>query len=132
MVKTAILSYDVQTVKGSAGGVGTFVTHLSTLLRNAGEDVTIILTRQEPQLMNIDPEPKARYEAQGIKTLSINNPPPPLMRWPDVMPMRLSEYVEPYMRDFEVVYLQDWHNPIFTTVRKCRYRAQKLPVCVTV
>ena len=47
MSKVALVTHDIQTISGRSGGVAAFVTHFGRLLADAGDEVTIILTRQE-------------------------------------------------------------------------------------
>ena len=42
MAKVAFPSYDVQTIDGWAGGVGSFIVHFARQLRARGDEVTII------------------------------------------------------------------------------------------
>jgi len=132
MTKTAILSFDVPTINGRAGGVGTFVAHLSTLLRDAGEDVTIILTRLETSPVSIDADAKARYAAMGIKIIEVHNPRPLVQRWPVVLEMRLSEFVTPHLADFDVIYMQDWASAGFHAIRTRRFNPNDTSVFVNV
>lgn len=133
MPKVAIVSHDVQTVlNGRAGGVGAFVTHWARLLKQAGEDVTIILTRQEPFPVSIDPAWRARYESWGIHLIEIHNDLPSVDRWGDHWTLRLSEKVTPILRDFDILYFQDWANVAFHLARMKRFSPQPLPTLITV
>jgi len=132
MARVAIVSYDIQTVRGKAGGVGAFCTRWARLLRAAGEDVTLVLTRTDWEPMAVDPAWKARYQAEGIHLMEMQAPPPQPTRWPEVAAMRMAEMVTPVLRGFDIVYFQDWGNTAFDLVRKRRYSEDKGPVCVTV
>lgn len=132
MAKTALLAHDVQTIKRRSGDVGAFVTHFARLLREMGEDVTILVTRMEDHLVALDSAAKAAYLAQGIQVRELHTPPLTGMRYPLLTPMRLAETVAPHLTDFDIVYLQDWYNVGFHALRQRRYRDVRLPVAVTV
>ncbi len=132
MARVAIVSYDVQTIRGKAGGVGAFVTRLARLLRQAGDDVTIVMTRTDWEPMAVDSQWKARYQAEGIGLIELQSPPALPTRWPEVAPMRISEIAAPVLRGFDTVYLQDWGNAGFHLLRDRRYSIDQGPVCVTV
>jgi glycosyltransferase involved in cell wall biosynthesis len=132
MARVAIVSYDVQTIFGKAGGVGAFTTRLANLLRQAGESVTIVMTRCDMDPLRVDVEWRARFQSAGIDVIEVQSTPPSNTRWPDVPTMRVSEHAAPVLRAFDVVYFQDWGNPAFHLVRQRRYSADRGPVCVTV
>ena len=132
MAKVALVSYDVQTVFGKAGGVGAFTTRWANLLREAGESVTIVMASIRWEATRVDPEWRARYQANGIGLIELQAPPPLPTRWPEVATMRLSEIAAPVLRGFDIIYLQDWGNPGFHLLRETRYSGDKGPVCVTV
>jgi glycosyltransferase involved in cell wall biosynthesis/GT2 family glycosyltransferase len=132
MARVALPSYDVQTVGGRAGGVGAFVTRLARHLRADGDEVTIIATRSETHSIPVDRLWREKYRAWGIEVVEVHNKPPPPDRWPEVWSMRLSEEVAPLLRAFDVVYLSDWANVGFQTLRVRRFGATATPVCVTV
>ena len=132
MARVAFPSYDLQTVNGTAGGVGTFITHFARLLKERGDDVTLVLTRGEAHAISVDPGWRERYRSWGIDLIEVNNDPWTPQRWPELWPMRLSEKVAPVLRDFDVVYFSDWGNTAFHTVRMKRFTTEPMPVCVTV
>jgi glycosyltransferase involved in cell wall biosynthesis/GT2 family glycosyltransferase len=132
MARVAIVSYDVQTIRGKAGGVGAFVTRWANLLRAAGEDVTIVMTRTDWEPMSVDSQWRARYQANGISLIELQSPPPSPKRWPEIPTMRVSEIAAPILKGFDIVYFQDWGNPGFHLLRERRYSNSKGPVCVTV
>lgn len=132
MAKVAIVSYDVQTIFGKAGGVGAFTTRWADLLRQAGEDVTIVLTRTDWEPMRVDAPWRARYQANGIGLIELQAPPPSATRWPEVPALRMAEIAAPVLRGFDIVYFQDWSNSAFHLLRERRYSANSGPVCVTV
>lgn len=131
MAKIAFVSYDVQTINGRAGGVGTFVTTFGRQLRARGHSVTIILTSGSTTPVTVDREWRRKYRSWGIDLIEIHNEWIP-DRWPDVWTMRLSERVTNVLHDFDVVYFSDWGNAGFTTVRMKRFGAGPLPLCITV
>ena len=133
MARVALVSHDVQTVLGGrAGGVGAFVTHFATLLRRQGDEVTIILTRQETFSVEVDKEWRERYRDLGISLIELHNTPPTPDRWSDAWPVRLSEAVAPLLEEYDIAYFQDWANVAFQAVRAKRFRASPGPVLVTV
>ena len=133
MARVALVSHDVQTVLGGkAGGVGAFVTHFARLLRAQGEDVTILLTRQEEFPVAVDPEWRERYKRWGVGLLEFHNAPPSRERWSDAWPLRLSEQILPHLENFDIAYFQDWANVAFQAVRHKRFGPAKLPLIVTV
>ena len=132
MAKVAVVSHDVQTVEGRAGGVAAFVTHWARLLKGSGEDVTIILVHQELATPGLDAEWAANYRAWGIDFLELHSDAPTAERWPDAWAMRLSEKLHPYLLQFDAVYFQDWANSAFHTVRVNRFAKTPGPICITV
>lgn len=132
MSNVALVSHDVQTVGGRAGGVGAFVTHFAGLLREAGEEVTIILARAEAEPLEVDEAWRARYRSMGVRLIELHNTLPQADRRPDVWPVRLSEQVLPLIKDLDVVYFSDWANVGFVPVREKRFTRARRPVYVTV
>jgi GT2 family glycosyltransferase/glycosyltransferase involved in cell wall biosynthesis len=132
MARVAIVSYDVQTIFGEAGGVGAFTTRLANLLRQAGESVSIVMTRIDWEPMRVDAEWRARFQTMGIDLIELQSPPPLTTRWPEVPTMRVAEIAAAALKGFDVVYFQDWGNAAFHLVRERRYLCDQGPVCVTV
>jgi GT2 family glycosyltransferase/glycosyltransferase involved in cell wall biosynthesis len=131
MARVAIVSYDVQTIRGKAFGVAAFTTRWARLLREAGEDVTIVMTRCDWEPMSVDPPWRERYRQWGIRLIELQSPPPLPTRWPEVPTVRIAEIAAPVLRNFDIVYLQDWGNPGFHLLRERRYSLDPGPVCVT-
>jgi len=132
MAKVALVSHDVQAVQGRAGGVGAFVTHWARLLKNSGEEVTIILTHAEIQTPGLDPQWAANYQSWGIEFIELHSDPPAADRWPEAWAMRLSEKLHPILSQFDAVYFQDWANLAFHAVRVNRFSTTPGPICITV
>ena len=132
MAKVALVSHDVQTVQGRAGGVGTFVAHWARLLKQNGDDVTIILTHAELETSGLDPEWAAKYRSWGISFIEVYSDARSPNRWPESWSMRLSEKLHPVLVDFDAVYFQDWANLAFHTVRVNRFALAPGPLCITV
>jgi glycosyltransferase involved in cell wall biosynthesis/GT2 family glycosyltransferase len=131
MADVALVSYDVQTVGGRAGGVGAFVTHFARLLTSRGERVTIVLVSGSPEPARIDPAWKARYAGWNIALLEVSAPAPRADRWREAWPARLSEHLAPRLLGFDIVYFQDWANAGFHSIRQKRF-SRHGPVMVTV
>lgn len=133
MARVVLVSHDVQTVKGGqAGGVGAFVTHFARLLRQAGEDVTILLTRQETFPVSVDEGWRERYIELGIRLIEVHNSEADATRWCEPWIVRLSEKVTPLLAEFDIAYFQDWANTAFHAARLKRYGMARLPLLVTV
>ena len=132
MSKVALVSHDVPTIHGRAGGVGTFVAQFAALLREHGDDVTIILTRQETEPTLVDDAWRKKYEALGIGLVEVHNAPPSAERWSDTWPARLSEQLAPHLREFDIAYFQDWANAAFCAARAKRFDPSRRPLLVTV
>jgi glycosyltransferase involved in cell wall biosynthesis len=132
MSKVALVSHDVQTIDGRAGGVAAFVTHFGRLLREAGEEVTIILTRQETHPVHVDENWRRRYRDWGIGVVELHTSKPRADRWADTWTARLSEQVTPLLSGFDIAYFQDWANVAFHSARVKRYSRAAMPVLVTV
>ena len=132
MARVAIVSYDVQTIFGKAGGVGAFTTRWANLLRQAGESVTIVMARIDWEPMRVDPNWRARYKGNEISLIELQAPPALPTRWPEVPTMRLAEIAAPVLQSFDIAYFQDWGNPAFHLLRERRYSSNRGPVCVTV
>lgn len=132
MSRVAIVSYDVETINGRSGGVGAFTTRWANLLRQAGEMVTIVMTRIDREPMRVDPEWRVRYQSNDIALIELQAPPGLGTRWPEVPTMRMAEIAAPVLKGFDIVYFQDWGNTAFHLVRERRYSLEPGPVCVTV
>jgi GT2 family glycosyltransferase len=132
MAKVAIVSYDVQTIFGKAGGVGAFTTRWAEVLRQAGETVTIVTTRTDQQPMRLDLKWRARLQENRISVIELQAPPPIRSRYPESPTVRMAEIAAPVLRGFDAVYFQDWGNAGFHLLRERRYSLKPSPVCVTV
>src|SRR5271165_2391431 len=132
MARVAFPSYDVQTVAGRGGGVGTFIKHFAKQLRDDGDDVAIIYATGTASPARVDQKWRDIYRSWGIEVIEIHNAPTPAHRWPDIWAMRLSEQLAPILRSFDVVYFGDWGNLAFHTVRQKRFTTAPMPTCVTV
>ncbi len=132
MARVAFPSYDVRTVAGRGGGVGTFIKHLAKRLREDGDDVAIIFATGAPSPARVDQKWRDLYRSWGIEVIEIHNSPWSPHRWPDIWPMRLSEQLAPILRSFDVAYFADWGNLAFHTVRQKRFATTPMPTCVTV
>ena len=132
MTRVAIVSYDVQTINGKAGGVGAFTTRWAKLLRSAGEAVTIVMTRMDLEPMRVDSKWRAHYQQNDISLIELHAPPGLPTRWPEVPTMRMAEIAAPVLKGFDIVYFQDWGNAGFHLMRERRYSREPGPVCVTV
>jgi glycosyltransferase involved in cell wall biosynthesis len=132
MAKVAFPSYDVQTLNSRAGGVGTFISQFARLLKDRGDEVTIILTREEAGWLSIDPNWREAYRSWGIELVEMHNRIIPNKSSPRSRTMQLSEQVAPLLRGFDVVYFSDWANVGFHSVRVKRFTDTAMPVCVTV
>ena len=132
MSSVALVSYDVQTVEGRAGGVASFLTHFARLLKDRGENVTIIRVDGSPQPRAIDREWQEQYAAWGIELRQVNNVLRPEDAWFEAWPARLSQQLVPHLRGFDIVYLQDWANPGFQSIRRRRFSGGAGPMLVTV
>ena len=132
MARVAFPSYDVKTVAGVGGGVGTFTAHFAKQLRDQGDEVSIIFATGASHPISVDRRWRETYESWGVELLEVHNTPFDRYRWPDVWTMRLTEQLTPILRDFDVVYAGDWGNLLFDTVRKKRLGRDQWPTCVTV
>jgi hypothetical protein len=132
MARVAIVSRDVQTIFGRVAGFGLFTARWANLLRGAGEAVTIVAARTGAEPMRVDPEWRAKYQANGISLIELQAPLLNPNRWPEVPCMRLAELVTPVLQGFDIVYFNDWGNSAFDLVRRRRYGPHPGPVCVTV
>ncbi len=132
MARVALVTHDVQTINGRSGGVAAFVTHFGRLLRNSGEEVTIILTRQETQPVYVDENWRRRYREWGIDLIELHNSELAPDRWSDTWTVRLSEQVTPVLKGFDIAYFQDWANVAFHATRVKRFSLEPMPVLVTV
>jgi glycosyltransferase involved in cell wall biosynthesis/GT2 family glycosyltransferase len=133
MAKVALVTYDVQTLKdGRAGGVAAFTTRFARLLRMAGEDVTIIVTRGEPHPVPLDERWRGRYADWGIALIEVHNTEPSADRWCAPWTARLSEQVASHLDGFDIAYFQDWANVAFCTARIKRFSKSPMPILVTV
>jgi glycosyltransferase involved in cell wall biosynthesis len=132
MARVAIVSSDVQTIFGNAGGAGAFSTRWANLLRQAGETVTIVMTRADREPMRVDPRWRALYQKNEISLIELQAPPALATRRPEIASMRMAEIAAPVLRVFDIVYFQDQGNAAFDLVRARRYSAHPGPVCVTV
>jgi hypothetical protein len=132
MARVAFASFDVQTTNTRAGGVGSFITQFARMLRDAGDEVSILVTRGEPFQTPLDEHWKENYRAWAIDLIEVHNKTFQPNRWPELWALRLSEQVAPLLRNFDIVYFMDWGNVAFRLVREKRFATKTLPVCVTV
>jgi len=141
MPKVALVAHELQTVlDGRAGGVATFVTHLARLLRDAGNEVTLILTRQETFPVRVDAPWRARYSEWGIELIELHSKERDAGDWCEAWPAALSEQLAPYLLKFDIAYFQDWANVAFHAARMKRLgrifddrgHSRQMPVLVTV
>jgi glycosyltransferase involved in cell wall biosynthesis len=132
MSKVALVTHDVQTICGRAGGVAAFVTHFARLLRQAGEEVTIVLTRQETHSVLIDETWRKRYAEWAIGIVELHNTEPSPERWSQPWTDRLAKLVAPHLVGFDIAYFQDWANVAFHTARVKRFTRSRMPLLVTV
>jgi GT2 family glycosyltransferase/glycosyltransferase involved in cell wall biosynthesis len=122
----------VQTIRGESGDAGAFSTRWANLLRQSGEDVTIVIPHVGWEPAAVDPHWRARYQANGISLIELPCPKAVDSRWPDVPTMRVAEVVAPLLGGFDIVYSQDAANPLFQLLRERRYTTKRGPICVTV
>jgi glycosyltransferase involved in cell wall biosynthesis len=132
VVRVAFPSYDVRTIAGVGGGVGTFIAHFAKRLRDQGDEVSIIFATGATHPIKVDQRWREIYQSWGVELLEVHNKPFDPNRWPDLWTMRLSEQLTPILRNFDVAYFGDWGNLAFDTVRKKRLSRDKWPTCVTV
>jgi glycosyltransferase involved in cell wall biosynthesis len=132
MARVAIVSYDVQTIRGKSGDAGAFTTRWANLLRQSGDEVTIVVPHVGREPAAVDAHWRARYQANGISLIELPCSPSIASRWPEVPTMRVAEVVAPLLGGFDVVYSQDAANPLFHLLRERRYTTKRGPVCVTV
>ena len=118
------------------GGIGTFVWHFARLLRGAGHDVGILYT-EPPQRPSREWMPL--YERHKISVQSIRDPdgnidfPPAYPNQGYHYHTRVSELVaQAIPEDTDIVYFSDWRYNGLHLVRSKRYRADKLPITVSV
>jgi O-antigen biosynthesis protein len=133
MSKVALVTHDAQTLKGGqAGGVAAFTTRFARLLRMAGEDVTIVVTRGESHPVPVDQKWRDRYAEWGIGLIEVHNTELSAERWYSPWTARLSELVAPHLIGFDIAYFQDWANVAFHSARVKRFTKSPMPVLVTV
>jgi GT2 family glycosyltransferase/glycosyltransferase involved in cell wall biosynthesis len=141
MAKVALVAHEVQTVlEGQGGGVAAFVTHFARLLRDAGEEVTLILTRQETFPVRVDEKWRRRYAEWGIELIELHSVERDPKNWCETWAAKLSEQLAPYLYDFDIAYFQDWANVAFHAARLKKMglasrpggTLDRMPVLVTV
>ncbi len=112
------------------GGIGSFVWHLSRLLRSVGEEVTVLLTgRARPAGRGW----AGRYEGAGIDVRTVSPrafPPNTIGAWDFVR--RGHAVADAIPGDADVVYFQDWLADGFVPVRTRRLQGRRRPVFVNV
>jgi glycosyltransferase involved in cell wall biosynthesis len=112
------------------GGIGTFATHWSTLLREAGDEVTLIYTGElsAPRESWI-----GRYDARGIEVIHACER--ELQDWQFNYEwfVRRSEAVSARIPpDAQIVYFQDWQANGYHWFRSRQFRREHWPVGVCV
>src|SRR6266704_4742535 len=132
MLRIAFLSHHIQPVDGQVGDAGTFITLFARMLKEKGDDVTFVLTREEPHAFASDPRRCEDLRAGGIELVEVHDEPVAPSGWPDIWPMRLSEQLAPILRNFDVVYFADCADLAIHTIRMKRFTNKPTPVCVTV
>jgi len=131
MPRTALVSCCIQRQKEPWEDFGAFTTHFATLLKQAGDEVCVIVAYTENQSIRPDRRWQQNLRSLNIEVVELQNKPPRDL-WPNIWAMRLSEQVAPLLRAFDVVYFSDLANLAFHTVRVKRFTADAMPVCVTV
>src|ERR1051326_6730473 len=114
------------------GDMGKFIIFLALLLREQGEDVTLVLTREEPRSSTFDARLREDCDAGGIDVIEVGGEVSASRRWPDIWPMQLSEQLWPILRTFDILYFADCAELAIHTVRMKRFTTTAMPVCVTV
>lgn len=109
-----------------------FTEHLATLLRGAGEEVTVFLARPTPGEILVDPAWYAGLESRGIDLVTLEGVEPSPDRFPNIPVQLLSERLAPLIGGFDAVYFQDRGNLAFSTLRQRRFAPVASPACVTV
>jgi len=132
MARTALVTYDFPGILGNAADAGTFVLHWARLLREAGEDVTVVATRLECEPMSADQKWRDVYHRLGCEFVELAGRPPSENRWPHLPTLDLSDRVAEAVAGFDVAYFQDWANLALITVRRKRFGTGPAPRCVTV
>src|SRR5208282_4052509 len=132
MPKIAIASCDVENLNGGSGDAGTFIKQCARLLKQNGDDVSIIVARGESDPIAVDQLSRENCRSWGIELIEVPNKQRAPNRLPDIWLVRLSEQVAPLLGAFDVVYFIDRANVAFHTVRMKRFTSGPMPVCVTV
>lgn len=132
MPKIAIASCDVENLNGGSGDAGTFIKQCACLLKQNGDDVSIIVARGESDPIAVDQLSRENCRSWGIELIEVPNKQRAPNRLPDIWLVRLSEQVAPLLGAFDVVYFIDRANVAFHTVRMKRFTSGPMPVCVTV
>ena len=131
MPRIAIASSDVEILNGRAAKAVAFLTQFARLLRENGDDVSIILAHAGTEPMVADAPWRESLRLWGIELIELNNK-AAANRVPDVWLARLSEQVAPILPAFDVVYSMDRANVAFHAARVKRFTTNVMPVCVTV
>jgi hypothetical protein len=131
MPRIAIAFSDVEILNGHAAKAVAFLTQFARLLRENGDDVSIILAHAGTEPIAADARWRESFRMWGIELIELDNRADP-NRVPDVWLVRLSEQVAPILPAFDVVYFMDRANVAFHTTRVKRITTNVMPVCVTV
>src|SRR5450432_1526679 len=129
ILRTVVVTSEVEGLSVPATSLGTFITWLCRLLRASGDQVTLVYAGK--QMLTMDSTWSATYQHWGIDFVQVSEPASPNRYWPAMPSLRLSEAIADYVSNADIAYFQDFGAHAFHTLRTRRYKTGRRPVCVT-
>jgi glycosyltransferase involved in cell wall biosynthesis len=129
VAKVAVATFELGAL--GSGGVGTFTLNWAKLLRDAGEDVTVVLGAMW-QTAPVSSAVRDFLKENGIGLLVFNPPVPSKRRTPFLPALDLSEQIADAIEGFDAAYFADTTGQAMIPLRRARLPGARMPICVTV
>jgi len=128
-MKTVILTPDLVGPIAN-GGIGTFCTNLSFLLRDLGDEVTIVFTGETSFPRS---EWESQYAERGITVIDVHSKLDTRRAVGNQWFIQHSEAARQAIPDdTDIIYTQDWRGNAFQFLRHRQFSSDKQPIVVTV
>jgi glycosyltransferase involved in cell wall biosynthesis len=112
------------------GGVSSFIGHLTTLLQDRDDDISIVVASSEH--WPIEEKWQSIYRSRGIKIIYAGEPDFSMPVYPNPWTLRVGEQVTKALHDADIVYFQDWGGFGFDATSRARFQTGSRPCYVSV